>query len=65
MLHGRGLELFYYEGLAKCGRQERKPLGLRRINDDGGLRLIASIERTLPEKWGLSEILPRKKVGNA
>jgi hypothetical protein len=35
-----------------------------RINNIGSLRLIASVEQTLPEKWGLSEILPRKKVEN-
>jgi len=32
VLHERGLELFYYEVLAKCGKQEGKPLGLREIN---------------------------------
>jgi hypothetical protein len=54
------LESFYYEVFVKCDEVGRKPLGLRRINIAGSLRLIVTIERTLPEKWGLSEILPRK-----
>lgn len=31
------MEIFYYEVSEKCGRQERKSLGLRRINNAGGL----------------------------
>jgi hypothetical protein len=42
------LGIFYYEILAKCGRQERKSLGLRKINNAGGEALRFHTSRDTP-----------------